>query len=54
MAGIRIIQNAVRIPCLRIAENAGHQGALVVSHLLDKNQKDHGLNAATGQWVNMK
>lgn len=34
IAGIKIIQNAVRIPCMRIAENAGHQGALTVSSLL--------------------
>lgn len=54
LAGVRIIQNAIRIPCSRIAENAGHQGALIVSYLLDKNQKDQGFNAATGEWVNMK
>lgn len=54
VAGIRIIQNAVRIPCTRIAENAGFQGGLIVSQLLDKNQKDHGFNAATGEYVNMK
>lgn len=34
IAGIRIIQNAVRIPCKRIAENAGLQGAMVVASLL--------------------
>lgn len=39
---------------MRIAQNAGHQGGLLVSYLLDKNIKDHGLNAATGEWVNMK
>lgn len=54
VAGIKIIQNAVRIPCMRIAENAGFQGSLVVSSLLEKNQKDQGLNAATGEYVNMK
>lgn len=54
IAGVRIIQNAVRIPCMRIAENAGFQGGLVVSTLLEKNQKDLGLNAATGDYVNMK
>lgn len=48
LAGVKIIQSAVRIPCMRVAENAGHQGGLVVSYLLDKNQPDHGLNAATG------
>lgn len=26
----------------------------MVSYLLEKNQKDHGLNAANGQWVNLK
>jgi len=54
LAGIRIIQNAIRIPCARIADNAGHQGALIVSYLLDKDQLDQGFNAATGVWVNMK
>jgi chaperonin GroEL len=54
IAGVKIIQNAVRIPCMRIAENAGFQGGLVVSTLLEKNQKDLGLNAATGDYVNMK
>ncbi len=39
---------------MRIAENAGFQGGLVVSSLLEKNQKDYGLNAATGEWGNMK
>lgn len=39
---------------MRIAENAGFQGGLVVSTLLEKNQKDLGLNAATGDYVNMK
>lgn len=48
LAGVKIIQSAVRIPCMRVAENAGHQGGLIVSYLLDKNQPDHGLNAATG------
>ena len=38
LAGIRIIQKAIRIPCARIADNAGHQGSLIVSYLLDKNQ----------------
>lgn len=54
IAGVKIIQKAVRIPCMRIAENAGFQGGLVVSTLLEKNQKDLGLNAATGDYVNMK
>jgi chaperonin GroEL len=53
-AGIKIVQNASRIPCMRIADNAGFQGALVVSTLLEKNNKEEGLNAVSGKFVNMK
>ena len=54
VAGIRIIQHAIKIPLIRIAENAGHQGNLVAASLLDKNVAGNGFNAATGEYVNMK
>lgn len=54
IAGIKIIQNAVKIPLIRIAENAGFQGNLVAASLLEKNVASEGFNAATGSYVNMK
>jgi chaperonin GroEL len=54
LVGVKIIQNAGQIPCLRIAENAGFQGGLVVASLLEKNQLNLGFNAVTGKYVNMK
>ena len=54
IAGVRIIQKAIKIPLIRICENAGHDGSLISSYLLDKNEVTQGFNAATGQYVNMK
>jgi chaperonin GroEL len=47
-AGIKIVQRALEEPLRRIAENAGHEGAVVVGKVEDaKGAK--GFNAATGQ-----
>jgi chaperonin GroEL len=54
LVGVRIIQNAAKIPCLRIAENAGYQGGLIVATLLEKNEINNGFDAVTGKYVNMK
>jgi chaperonin GroEL len=34
LAGIRIIQNAIKIPAITIAENAGFEGSLIAAKLL--------------------
>lgn len=54
IAGIKIIQNAIKIPLIRICENAGYQGNLIAATLLEKNVPEQGFNAANGQYVNMK
>ncbi len=35
IAGIRIIQQAIRIPLMTICENAGFQGSLIAAKLLE-------------------
>jgi len=34
LAGIRIIQNAIKIPAITIAQNAGFEGTLIAAKLL--------------------
>lgn len=54
IAGIKIVQNAIKIPLIKICENAGFEGSLIAAKLLEQNNIDHGFNAATGEFVNMK
>jgi chaperonin GroEL len=48
VAGIRIIQNAIKIPLVIIAQNAGFEGNLIAARLLEENKPDRGFNAANG------
>lgn len=54
IAGIRIIQNAIRIPLVTIAQNAGYEGNLVAAKLLEEGNPERGFNAANGTYVNLK
>ena len=54
VAGIRIIQNAVKIPAITIAQNAGFEGNLIAAKLLEENNNEKGFNAANGSYVNLK
>ena len=51
--GVDIIQRACRIPCKKIADNAGVSGSVVVERLLDAKSETFGYNAATGEYVDM-
>jgi len=51
--GIGIVKKAIQIPCKAIAENAGHEGAIVVGKLLEMNNEDMGFDAQIGSYVNM-
>ena len=48
--GVDILKNSLSSPMKYIAENAGHEGAVVIERAL-KDTK--GLNARTGEWVDM-
>jgi chaperonin GroEL len=50
--GARIVYRALEEPLRQISENAGLEGSVVVNDVR-KAKKDHGLNAANGEIVNM-
>jgi len=50
--GAKIIIRALEEPLRQIAENAGLEGSVVVNDVR-KSKKDHGLNAASGEIVNL-
>lgn len=51
--GVDIVRRAIRVPARTIANNAGMEGAVVVEKLLSFDDAETGLNAATGEYVNM-
>ncbi|HEY0958111.1 MAG TPA: chaperonin GroEL [Novosphingobium sp.] len=51
--GIDIVRKAIQSPIRQIAENAGHDGAVVAGRLLDKNDETFGFNAATDTYENL-
>ncbi|KAL5822486.1 hypothetical protein ACOSQ4_020386 [Xanthoceras sorbifolium] len=51
--GIQIIQNALKAPALTIASNAGFDGSLVISKLLEQDDCNLGFDAAKGEYVDM-
>ncbi|KAF8406884.1 hypothetical protein HHK36_006005 [Tetracentron sinense] len=51
--GIQIIQNALKAPTFTIAANAGVDGALVLSKLLEQEDLNLGYDAAKGEYVDM-
>ena len=50
--GIKIIARAIEEPLRQIAENAGHEGSVIVSKVLE-GKDDYGFNAKTGEYVQM-
>ena len=50
--GIKIIERAIEEPLRQIVENAGGEGSVVVSKVLE-GKKDFGYNAKTEEYVNM-
>jgi chaperonin GroEL len=51
--GVKIITEALKVPCKAIANNAGTDGAVVVGKLLEKEDNQLGYNAQTGVYENM-
>jgi len=50
--GAKIVHRALEEPLRQISDNAGLEGSVVVNEVR-KAKKDHGLNAATGDYVNL-
>lgn len=53
MRGIDIVRQALSAPLRQIVENAGHDGGVVVSRLLDGSDEDIGFNAQTEVYENL-
>ncbi|MEE2698483.1 MAG: chaperonin GroEL [Pseudomonadota bacterium] len=51
--GIDIVRRALQSPIRQIAENAGHDGAVISGKLLEQKDASLGFNAQTGKYVNM-
>jgi len=51
--GVDIIRQAMQVPLMSIAQNAGKEGAVVVQHLLKQSDDKLGYNAQTGEYVDM-
>jgi len=51
--GIDIVRRAIMAPIRQIAENAGHDGAVVSGNLLREGDETQGFNAATDTYENL-
>jgi chaperonin GroEL len=51
--GIDIVRKALQSPLRQIAENAGHDGAVVAGKLIDANDETRGFNAQTEVYENL-
>jgi len=51
--GIDIVRRALQAPIRQIAENAGHDGAVVAGKLIDGDDETMGFNAATDVYENL-
>ena len=53
LTGLRVVQAALDEPARWIAENAGLEGRVAVNHVRESGEKNTGLNAATGEYVDL-
>ena len=52
-AGARIVKDALRAPLWWIAHNAGFEGGVVVERVAEQKKPAHGLDASTGDYVDL-
>jgi chaperonin GroEL len=51
--GVNIVKRALEEPSRQIAQNAGHEGALVVGRVRESKDENFGFNAETGEFGDM-
>eukprot|EP00796_Vickermania_ingenoplastis_P005127 gene5127-3681_t len=51
--GVEIVRNAIRLPAMRIAANAGKNGAVVAEKILENENEAVGYDARNDRYVNM-
>ncbi|MCK6474794.1 MAG: chaperonin GroEL [Planctomycetes bacterium] len=53
MVGVEIVRRALEAPCRQIAENAGHEGAIVVQKIREEKNVNFGFNALTEEYEDL-
>ncbi len=51
--GMAIVKRALEEPTRQIAQNAGHEGAIIVNRVRDSKEDNFGFNAETGEFGDM-
>ena len=51
--GVNIVKRALEEPIRQIAQNAGHEGALIVGRVRESKDEAFGFNAETGEFGDM-
>ncbi len=51
--GVNIVRRALEDPIRQIAQNAGHEGALIVGRVRESKDENFGFNAETGEFEDM-
>jgi chaperonin GroEL len=51
--GMNIVKRALEEPTRQIAQNAGHEGAIIVGRVRDSKEENFGFNAETGEFGDM-
>jgi len=51
--GVNIVRRALEEPVRQIAQNAGHEGALIVGRVRESKDENFGFNAETGEFEDM-
>ena len=51
--GVNIVRRALEEPIRQIAQNAGHEGALIVGRVRESKDENFGFNADTGEFEDM-
>ncbi|MGC2265243.1 MAG: chaperonin GroEL, partial [Candidatus Acidiferrales bacterium] len=51
--GVNIVKRALEEPCRQIAQNAGHEGAVIVDRVRDSKEENFGFNAESGEFGDM-
>ncbi len=51
--GVEIVARALQAPIRQIADNGGHDGAVVAAEVMESTSPNHGFNALTGEYVDM-
>jgi chaperonin GroEL len=52
-AGVRIVRRALEEPMRQIAQNAGHEGAVVVNRVLESKDDNFGFDAESGEFTDL-